>query len=72
VARVVATQPALVLADEPTGKLDRAAGAQVVRLLLHACDHIGAGLVVSTHDRTVARRMDVVWNLHDGELAAAS
>jgi putative ABC transport system ATP-binding protein len=72
VARAVAAQPALVLADEPTGKLDRATGAQVVDLLLHACAHLGAGLVVSTHDRAVARRMDVVWNIHDGELAGAA
>jgi putative ABC transport system ATP-binding protein len=69
VARAVAAEPALVLADEPTGKLDRVTGALVVELLRQACAHVGAGLVVSTHDRTVARRMDVVWNIHDGELA---
>lgn len=71
VARAVAAQPALVLADEPTGKLDRTTGAQVVDLMLEACDHVGAGLVVATHDRAVACRMDAVWNLHDGELRAA-
>jgi ABC-type lipoprotein export system ATPase subunit len=68
VARAVATRPALVLADEPTGKLDSATGAHVVDLLVDACAEVGAGLVVATHDRAVARRMDTSWELHDGEL----
>jgi predicted ABC-type transport system involved in lysophospholipase L1 biosynthesis ATPase subunit len=71
VARAVVSQPALVLADEPTGKLDRVTGTQVVDLLLEACAHVGAGLVVATHDRSVARRLDVAWSLHDGELTVA-
>jgi putative ABC transport system ATP-binding protein len=68
VARAIATRPALVLADEPTGKLDSATGAHVVGLLLDACAEVGAGLVVATHDRAVARRMETSWELHDGEL----
>jgi predicted ABC-type transport system involved in lysophospholipase L1 biosynthesis ATPase subunit len=68
VARALATRPALVLADEPTGKLDSATGAHVVDLLFDACAEVGAGLVVATHDRAVARRMDTSWELHDGEL----
>jgi predicted ABC-type transport system involved in lysophospholipase L1 biosynthesis ATPase subunit len=57
-----------VLADEPTGKLDRAAGAQVVDVLLQVCADTGAALLISTHDRTVASRLDAVWTLRDGEL----
>ena len=67
-ARVVTSQPQLILADEPTGQLDRAAGERVVDVLLEAADHLGAGLVVSTHDPAVAARLDVTWRIHDGEL----
>jgi predicted ABC-type transport system involved in lysophospholipase L1 biosynthesis ATPase subunit len=70
VARALATRPALVMADEPTGKLDSATGAHVVDLLLNACAEVGAGVVIATHDRAVARRMDTSWELHDGELMA--
>jgi putative ABC transport system ATP-binding protein len=68
VARALATRPALVLADEPTGKLDSATGAHVVDLLFDACAEVGAGLVVATHDPAIARRMHTSWELHDGEL----
>lgn len=71
VARAIAARPDLVLADEPTGKLDRLNGAHVMDLLLTACQEYGAGLVVATHDRDVVRRMDVAWNLRDGELVGA-
>jgi ABC-type lipoprotein export system ATPase subunit len=70
VARALATQPTLVLADEPTGKLDSATGVHVIDLLLRACAEVDAGLVVATHDRVVARRMDASWELHDGDLVA--
>jgi predicted ABC-type transport system involved in lysophospholipase L1 biosynthesis ATPase subunit len=72
VARVITVEPDLILADEPTGKLDRATGAGVIDLLLEASAHVGAGLVVSTHDRETASRMTEIWSLHDGELEAAS
>jgi putative ABC transport system ATP-binding protein len=72
VARVVASRPQLIFADEPTGQLDRAAGAHVVNVLLQAAAHLGAGLVLATHDATVAERLDAIWKLHDGELVMAS
>jgi ABC-type lipoprotein export system ATPase subunit len=68
VARALAGRPRLILADEPTGQLDRASGANVVDVLLDAADHAGAGLVISTHDPTVARRLPDVWELHGGRL----
>ena len=71
VARVVASKPELIFADEPTGQLDRAAGAHVVQVLLEAADHLRAGLVLATHDTTVARRLDATWRMHDGELVTA-
>jgi putative ABC transport system ATP-binding protein/lipoprotein-releasing system ATP-binding protein len=68
VARAVAGEPRLILADEPTGQLDRAHGAALVNVLLAAADHIGAALVVATHDLTVAARLATRWQAHSGRL----
>jgi putative ABC transport system ATP-binding protein/lipoprotein-releasing system ATP-binding protein len=68
VARALAGAPRLILADEPTGQLDRANGAAVVDVLLAAAEHAGAALVVSTHDLTVADRLSDRWELHSGRL----
>jgi putative ABC transport system ATP-binding protein len=68
IARVLATEPALILADEPTGQLDQETGRQVIDALLTTADHIGAALVVSTHDPAVAGRLGTQWHLVDGEL----
>jgi putative ABC transport system ATP-binding protein len=71
VARVVALGPRLVLADEPTGQLDRATGRHIIDVLLGAADEIGAALVVTTHDPTVAERLDERWAMHEGRLVPA-
>ena len=68
VARALAGEPSLILADEPTGQLDRASGAIVVDVLLAAAAHAGAALVVATHDPTVAARLPDVWEMHGGRL----
>jgi putative ABC transport system ATP-binding protein/lipoprotein-releasing system ATP-binding protein len=68
VARALAGEPRLILADEPTGQLDRASGAAVVDVLLAAAEHSGAGLVVATHDLTVADRIAERWEMHGGRL----
>jgi putative ABC transport system ATP-binding protein/lipoprotein-releasing system ATP-binding protein len=70
VARALAGDPRLILADEPTGQLDRDSGAAVVEVLLAAAEHAEAALVVSTHDVTVADRLPERWSLHDGRLLA--
>jgi predicted ABC-type transport system involved in lysophospholipase L1 biosynthesis ATPase subunit len=70
VARALAGRPRLLLADEPTGQLDVAAGRQVVDALLLAARELGAALVISTHDPAVAGRLDTTWRLEDGRLAA--
>jgi ABC-type lipoprotein export system ATPase subunit len=71
-ARALTGRPRLVLADEPTGQLDRASGAQVVSALLEAARHAGAALVVATHDPTVAERLDERWEMHSGRLTRAA
>lgn len=68
VARALAGAPRLILADEPTGQLDRTNGAAVVDVLLAAAAHAGAALVVSTHDPTVAERLPDIWQMHSGRL----
>jgi putative ABC transport system ATP-binding protein len=69
IARALANRPALVLADEPTGELDAATGAEIVRLFrrLH---QDGTTLVVVTHDEAVAREADRIIRLRDGRLDA--
>lgn len=71
VARVLASAPRLILADEPTGQLDRATGRHIVDVLLTTADVLGAALVVTTHDPTVARQLTEQWSMHDGRLRTA-
>jgi ABC-type lipoprotein export system ATPase subunit len=66
VARALAVRPRVILADEPTGQLDSAHGAQVVGLLLDAATMLGAALVLSTHDLTIAERLPERWQMADG------
>ena len=68
VARALAGEPSLILADEPTGQLDRTNGAAVVDVLLAASEHAGSALVISTHDLTVAERLPERWEMHSGEI----
>jgi ABC-type lipoprotein export system ATPase subunit len=68
VARALAREPELILADEPTGQLDHASAARVVDVLLEAADHAGAALVVCTHDPAVAERFGTRWSMASGRL----
>lgn len=67
-ARALVTRPALVLADEPTGNLDRSSGAEMLALMRAACDQRGQTIVIVTHDPLVAAQADRVVFLQDGEL----
>ena len=72
VARVLTMRPRLILADEPTGQLDRISGGQVIAVLLAVAEELGSGLVVSTHDPHVAEHLDGEWRMRDGALLVAS
>jgi putative ABC transport system ATP-binding protein len=72
VARVLAQRPRLLLADEPTGQLDRAAGQRLLDALLAATEHLAAALVVTTHDQAVIERLDTHWTMHEGRLRTTS
>jgi ABC-type lipoprotein export system ATPase subunit len=68
VARVLASRPALILADEPTAALDHDNADKVITALVDTATSLGAALMISTHDPLVAARLDDRWVMSDGNL----
>jgi lipoprotein-releasing system ATP-binding protein len=68
VARALANQPALVLADEPTGNLDETTADVVFAEFLRLVRHEGSAALVATHNERIAAKMDRVVRLHEGHL----
>ena len=68
IARALITEPRAVLADEPTGNLDRKTADDVFQLMLRLNEEQQTSLVIVTHDPHIAARMDTIYGLQDGEL----
>ena len=70
IARATVARPPLVFADEPTGNLDAATGAQIIDLLFARRAETGATLIIITHDEHLAQRCERVVMLADGMIAS--
>jgi putative ABC transport system ATP-binding protein len=68
IARALVKEPVLILADEPTGNLDRAGGDEIVRLLRDRQRRASCTLVIVTHDRRFITPNDLVLEIEDGRL----
>jgi putative ABC transport system ATP-binding protein len=68
VARALANNPAVLLADEPTGNLDSRTGSEILSLLMMYCRNQQKTLILATHDQEAAARADRVLQLRDGSL----
>ena len=68
IARALITQPQVVLADEPTGNLDRKTAEQVYQLMINLNEQMQTSILVVTHDHELAARMDKTYTLQDGVL----
>jgi len=70
VARALANNPQIVLADEPTGNLDSKSAEQVLLLLTHINRQRGVTLILVTHDEVIAKRADRVIQIQDGRIVS--
>lgn len=68
IARAIVTEPAVILADEPTGNLDSQTGAEIVALLKQSVKEYGQTLVMITHDGSIAEIADKVYFIEDGRV----
>ena len=71
IARALVTRPQCVLADEPTGNLDRDTARNVFEVMMALQKSAGTSFVVVTHDRELAMRMERVYEIKGGRLSAA-
>jgi len=70
IARALATDPAFVIADEPTGNLDAKNGANILQLIAYLREQTGKTFIIATHDPIVAARADRAIRIVDGKIAA--
>lgn len=72
IARAIVNNPAIIMADEPTGNLDSKVGREIMNLLLTLNRESGTTLIIVTHDPTIAEQTQRVIRLRDGMLESAS
>lgn len=68
IARALSNKPKVILADEPTGNLDSATGAIIIKLLKHLARSEGTTIIAVTHDKGIADQAEKIFTLKDGEL----
>lgn len=68
IARALVTRPSCILCDEPTGNLDHRTAESVFGHMQALNRELGTSLILATHDRELASRMDQIWGLEDGQL----
>lgn len=67
-ARILASRPQLILADEPTGQLDHPTAQDLFDVFLASLENTDAALIVATHDPKIAKRMRTIWKMRFGKL----
>ena len=72
VARALANQPSVILADEPTAALDSHRGRQVMELFRRVAHEHGAGVIVVTHDHRALDVFDTIYEMEDGLIRRAA
>ncbi|MGB9521561.1 MAG: ABC transporter ATP-binding protein [Anaerolineales bacterium] len=68
IARAIINQPAIIMADEPTGNLDSKSGEEIMQLLLGLNQRLGTTLIIVTHDPDIAARAQRIVHIRDGEI----
>lgn len=69
IARALVTKPNVILADEPTGNLDRKNAMQVQEMMMQLNEELGTAVVIVTHDHSIAESMNKIYVLEDGVLS---
>ena len=72
IARSILAKPELIIADEPTGNLDKATGDEVLSLLTQCASKFGQTLLVVTHNPEIAEKADKIISLEDGRIINAN